>query len=124
MREIRTFIRDQGELLNSAFKIYNEACNEMILYNCSDTVVAMDEAFDGEVPVAAILQHVLELQRLDTQEQIAKNSATTTLFVPYKSEGDDVEQQILRGNLASRKTADNEDAVSVIELDEEERKAG
>ena len=68
---------------------------------------------------------MLELQRLDTQEQIAKNSSTTTLFVPYKSEGDDVEQQILRGNLASRKTSDNEASAGMIELsDETERKAG
>ena len=95
-----------------------------IFSNISDTVVAMDEAFDGEVPVAAILQHVLELQRLDTQEQIAKNSATTTLFVPYKSEGDDVEQQILRGNLASRKTSENEEAASLIKQIDEDRKAG
>ena len=58
-----------------------------IFSNISQTVVAMDEAFDGEVPVAAILQHVLELQRLDTQEQIAKNSSTTTLFVPSRAKG-------------------------------------
>ena len=96
-----------------------------IFSNISQTVVAMDQAFDGEVPVSAILHHVLELQRLDTQEQIAKNSSTTTLFVPYKSEGDDVEQQILRGNLASRKTSDNEASAGMIELsDETERKAG
>ena len=96
-----------------------------IFSNISQTVVAMDQAFDGEVPVSAILHHVLELQRLDTQEQIAKNSSTTTLFVPYKSEGDDVEQQILRGNLASQKTSDNEASGGMIELsDETERKAG
>jgi len=96
-----------------------------IFSNISQTVVAMDQAFDGEVPVSAILHHVLELQRLDTQEQIAKNSSTTTLFVPYKSEGDDVEQQILRGNLASQKTSDNEASAGMIELsDEAERKAG
>ena len=99
-----------------------------IFSNISDTVVAMDKAFDGEVPVAAILHHVLELQRLDTQEQIAKNSATTTLFVPYRSEGDseDVEQQILRGNLASQKTMENEASASLVEVDtdETERKAG
>ena len=77
-----------------------------IFGNISDTVVAMDDAFSGEVPVAAILQHVLELQRLDTQEQIAKNSATTTLFVPYRdgNDSEDIEQQILRGNLAASKT--------------------
>lgn len=95
-----------------------------IFSNISDTVVAMDEAFNGEVPVAAILQHVLELQRLDTQEQIAKNSSTTTLFVPYKSEGDDMEQQILRGNLASQKTVENENSASLVELTESDRKAG
>lgn len=99
-----------------------------IFSNISDTVVAMDRAFNGEVPVAAILHHVLELQRLDTQEQIAKNSATTTLFVPYRSEGDseDVEQQILRGNLASQKTMENEASASLVEVDtdETERKAG
>lgn len=77
-----------------------------IFGNISATVVAMDEAFEGEVSVQAILQHVLELQRLDTQEQIAKNSATTTLFVPYRggTDGDDMGEQILRGNLASAKT--------------------
>ena len=96
-----------------------------IFSNISQTVVAMDEAFDGAVPVAAILQHVLELQRLDTQEQIAKNSSTTTLFVPYKSEGDDVEQQILRGNLASQKTTDNDNSAKLMEdLGEPDRKAG
>ena len=99
-----------------------------IFSNISDTVVAMDKAFDGEVPVSAILHHVLELQRLDTQEQIAKNSATTTLFVPYRSEGDseDVEQQILRGNLASQKTMENEASASLVEVDTDEptRKAG
>ena len=96
-----------------------------IFSNISKTVVAMDEAFDGEVPVSAILNHVLELQRLDTQEQIAKNSSTTTLFVPYKSEGDDVEQQILRGNLASQKTTDNDNAAKLLEqLEEPDRKAG
>ena len=99
-----------------------------IFSNISDTVVAMDRAFNGEVPVAAILHHVLELQRLDTQEQIAKNSATTTLFVPYRSEGDseDVEQQILRGNLASQKTMENEASASLVEVDTDEptRKAG
>ena len=36
-----------------------------IFSNISDTVVAMDSAFRGEVPVEVILQHVLELQRLD-----------------------------------------------------------
>ena len=79
-----------------------------IFNNISETVVAMDTAFDGEVPVQSILQHVLELQRLDTQEQIAKNSATTTLFVPYRggTDGDDMGEQILRGNLASQKTID------------------
>ena len=79
-----------------------------IFNNISETVVAMDTAFNGEVPVQSILQHVLELQRLDTQEQIAKNSATTTLFVPYRggTDGDDVGEQILRGNLASQKTVD------------------
>ena len=96
-----------------------------IFSNISQTVVAMDQAFDGEVPVSAILHHVLELQRLDTQEQIAKNSSTTTLFVPYKSEGDDVEQQILRGNLASQKTTDNDNAAKLVEqLEEPDRKAG
>lgn len=79
-----------------------------IFGNISDTVVAMDEAFDGEVPVSAILQHVLELQRLDTQEQIARNSSTTTLFVPYRggTDSDDMSEQILRGNLASQKTVE------------------
>ena len=79
-----------------------------IFNNISETVVAMDSAFQGEVPVQSILQHVLELQRLDTQEQIAKNSATTTLFVPYRggTDGDDMGEQILRGNLASQKTID------------------
>lgn len=77
-----------------------------IFNNISETVVAMDSAFGGEIPVQSILQHVLELQRLDTQEQIAKNSATTTLFVPYRggTDGDDLGEQILRGNLASQKT--------------------
>ena len=77
-----------------------------IFSNISDTVVAMDSAFRGEVPVEVILQHVLELQRLDTQEQIAKNSETTTLFVPYKdgNDSEDIGEQILRSNLASEKT--------------------
>ncbi len=77
-----------------------------IFGNISDTVVAMDSAFDGEVPVQAILQHVLELQRLDTQEQIAKSSQTTTLFVPYRggTDGDDIGEQILQGNLAANST--------------------
>ncbi len=77
-----------------------------IFSNISDTVVAMDSAFSGEVPVSAILQHVLELQRLDTQEQIAKNSETTTLFVPYRdgNDSEDIEQQIVRGNIAASRT--------------------
>ncbi|MEM7453745.1 MAG: SPFH domain-containing protein [Planctomycetota bacterium] len=79
-----------------------------IFSNISDTVIAMDRAFGGRVPVEAILHHVLELQRLDTQEQIAKNSSTTTLFVPYRggTDNDDISEQILRGNLASDKTLD------------------
>ena len=77
-----------------------------IFSNISDTVLSMDLAFKGEVPVTTILHHVLELQRLDTQEQIAKNSATTTLFVPYRggTDNDDLSEQILRGNLASDRT--------------------
>ena len=77
-----------------------------IFGNISDTVIAMDAAFNGEVPVETILHHVLELQRLDTQEQIARNSSTTTLFVPYRggTDNDDMSEQILRGNLASAKT--------------------
>lgn len=77
-----------------------------IFSNISDTVIAMDQAFNGEVPVQVILQHVLELQRLDTQEQIAKNSSTTTLFVPYRGgmDGDDIGEQILKGNLAADRT--------------------
>lgn len=77
-----------------------------IFSNISDTVIAMDKAFKGQVPVSSILHHVLELQRLDTQEQIAKNSSTTTLFVPYRggTDGDDIGEQILRGNLASEQT--------------------
>ena len=79
-----------------------------IFSNISDTVIAMDRAFGGRVPVEAILHHVLELQRLDTQEQIAKNSSTTTLFVPYRggTDNDDISEQILRGNLASDRTMD------------------
>lgn len=100
-----------------------------IFSNISDTVVAMDSAFRGEVPVEVILQHVLELQRLDTQEQIAKNSATTTLFVPYKdgNDSEDIGQQILRANLASSKTIelDNSASLEEIENDDENRlKAG
>ena len=57
-------------------------------------------------PVQTILHHVLELQRLDTQEQIAKNSSTTTLFIPYRggTDNDDMGEQILRGNIASNQT--------------------
>ena len=63
---------------------------------------------NGAVPVETILHHVLELQRLDTQEQIAKGSQTTTLFVPYRggTDNDDIGEQILRGNLASNSTRD------------------
>lgn len=97
-----------------------------IFSNISDTVVAMDSAFRGEVPVEVILQHVLELQRLDTQEQIAKNSETTTLFVPYK-DGNDSEEigaQILRANLASEKTiALNDSVKKSAESDEIEEPA-
>ena len=107
-----------------------------IFNNISDTVVAMDTAFRGEVPVEAILQHVLELQRLDTQEQIAKNSETTTLFVPYKdgNDSEDIGTQVLRSNLASEKTiALNESvkksAAKLEEIessddDDDQRKAG
>lgn len=98
-----------------------------IFGNISDTVIAMDAAFNGEVPVETILHHVLELQRLDTQEQIARNSSTTTLFVPYRggTDNDDMSEQILRGNLASAKTlelnqANNEDE----EKDSDKRIAG
>lgn len=85
-----------------------------IFSNISDTVISMDSAFNGEVPVQVILQHVLELQRLDTQEQIAKNSSTTTLFVPYRggTDGDDIGEQILRGNLAADRTRE------LVEADE------
>lgn len=95
-----------------------------IFGNISDTVVAMDQAFSGEVPVQAILQHVLELQRLDTQEQIAKNSSTTTLFVPYRggTDGDDLGEQILRGNLAAAQTLELKQADSEDE-EEDQRKA-
>jgi regulator of protease activity HflC (stomatin/prohibitin superfamily) len=94
-----------------------------IFSNISDTVIAMDKAFDGEVPVTTILHHVLELQRLDTQEQIAKNSSTTTLFVPYRggTDNDDVGEQILRGNLAADRTRElslntaSEEDVEVVE---------
>lgn len=77
-----------------------------IFSNIKDTVLAMNEAFDGQVSVEAILHHVLDLQRLDTQEQIAKNSATTTLFVPYRggTAGEDLSEEILKGNLAADKT--------------------
>ena len=77
-----------------------------IFKNISDTVLAMSEAFDGQVPVDQILHHVLELQRLDTQEQIAKNSDTTTVFVPYRggTQSDDMSEEILRGTLAARST--------------------
>lgn len=99
-----------------------------IFSNISDTVVAMDSAFRGEVPVEVILQHVLELQRLDTQEQIAKNSATTTLFVPYKdgNDSEDIGEQILRANLASQKTIELDNSTSLVEDDEDDnhRKAG
>ena len=107
-----------------------------IFNNISDTVVAMDTAFRGEVPVEVILQHVLELQRLDTQEQIAKNSETTTLFVPYKdgNDSEDIGTQVLRSNLASEKTiALNESvkksAAKLEEIessddDDDQRKAG
>lgn len=90
-----------------------------IFSNISDTVLAMDRAFNGTVPVEVILQHVLELQRLDTQEQIAKNSATTTLFVPYRggTDNDDLSEQILRGNLASDRT--KQLAELPIELDDQ-----
>lgn len=101
-----------------------------IFNNISETVVAMDSAFNGEVPVQSILQHVLELQRLDTQEQIAKNSATTTLFVPYRggTDGDDIGEQILKGNLASQKTLalsneseeDDEEAADDVNVAESE----
>ena len=96
-----------------------------IFGNISDTVIVMDEAFAGEVSVQSILQHVLELQRLDTQEQIAKNSQTTTLFVPYRggTDGDDIGEQILRGNLASAKTIELNRSVDEDLEDGEKRKA-
>ena len=97
-----------------------------IFGNISDTVVAMDEAFDGEVPVSAILQHVLELQRLDTQEQIARNSSTTTLFVPYRggTDSDDMSEQILRGNLASQKTVELKKLSDEDDEEESKKRAG
>ena len=86
----------------------------------------MDEAFDGEVPVSAILQHVLELQRLDTQEQIARNSSTTTLFVPYRggTDSDDMSEQILRGNLASQKTVELKKLSDEDDEEESKKRAG
>lgn len=91
-----------------------------IFSNISDTVLSMDKAFDGEVSVQSILQHVLELQRLDTQEQIAKNSSTTTLFVPYRggTDGDDIGEQILRGNLASDRTKELGQEAQILEVEE------
>lgn len=77
-----------------------------IFGNIRDTVLAMNEAFSGEVPVEQILHHVLELQRLDTQEQIAKNSDTTTVFVPYRggTQSEDMSEEILKGTLAAKST--------------------
>lgn len=70
--------------------------------NIKETVLAMKEAFGKGVPESVILDHVLELQRLDTQEQIAKNSRTATLFVPVRTGG--ISEQILQGNLAADQT--------------------
>lgn len=85
--------------------------------NIKDTVTTMTEAFDNEIPRRVILDQVLELQRLDTQEMIAKNSQTTTLFVPTRANGEsevDAQLQAMVAGLATDRNAENAAASGVV----------